>query len=125
MAATATKPALGEVLSAYLDSWNTDDPAERARLLGFCVTDDVEFVDPITRIFGRADLAQHIAATRATYPGMSLAASRDPDAHNHVVRAPWLVRIDGKVVLRGLDVDEVGDDGRLGRIIGFFDREAE
>jgi hypothetical protein len=27
--------------------------------------------------------------------------------------------------LRGLDVDEVGDDGRLGRIIGFFDREAE
>jgi hypothetical protein len=113
------------VLDGYLEAWNADDPGERASLLEATVTDDVEFVDPTAHITGRADLLQHIAATRATYQGLQFAPAGEPDAHNNFVRVAWEARIGGRVVLRGIDVDELADDGRLSRIVGFFDRASE
>ena len=125
MSATATKPELSKVLAGYLEAWNTTDPVERVDLLEWTVTDDVEFVDPLANIKGRGDLIQHITATRATYRDITFEPRGEHDTHNNLVRAPWLAKIGGKVSLRGIDVDEVAEDGRLSRIIGFFDREAE
>jgi hypothetical protein len=116
---------LGEVLRTYLDTWNTDDPDERAALLDRSVTDDVAFVDPVKRLIGKDALLAHIAETRLAFPGITFEPGGELDHHNHVLRQPWVARMDGRVVLRGLDVDDVSPDGRLTRIIGFFDRTTE
>ena len=53
------------------------------------------------------------------------ALQHDPnsvDAHNNLFRVAWEARLNGEVVLRGLDVDDVGVDGRLTRVVGFFDQ---
>lgn len=124
MTATATKPDLSEVLDAYLAAWNTDDAMERARLLEKSVTDDVEFIDPMANFKGTPDLAQHITAVRSTYHGVTFASAGELDAHNNVARAPWVART-GDTELHGLDVYDIAEDGRLRRIVGFFDRDGE
>lgn len=116
---------LGEVLRTYLVAWNTDDPDERAALLDRSVADDVAFVDPVKQLIGKDALLAHIADTRETYPGITFAPGGELDNHNHVLRQSWVARMDGRVVLRGLDVDDVSPDGRLTRIIGFFERTTE
>jgi hypothetical protein len=124
MSATETAEAeLTEITEAYLRAWNSDDLAERGALLERTVADDVIFVDPMAHITGRDALADHITAVRAQFPGVMFAPAGDVDAHNSVLRVPWTAALDGAVALRGLDVDDVGADGRLTRIVGFFDKQ--
>lgn len=119
---TLESPAsLQEIVQAYLDAWNADDPGERKSLLERAVSDDVEFVDPMKQLVGRDALAAHIADVRTKFAGVMFASGGELDAHNGKLRAPWIAERSGQVVLRGLDVDDVGRDGRLTRIIGFFD----
>jgi hypothetical protein len=86
------------------------------------VGDDVEFIDPMKQLVGRDVLAAHIADVRSTYAGITFSPGGELDTHNGVLRAPWIAELDGAVILRGLDVDDVGPDGRLTRILGFFDK---
>ena len=118
-----TQIDLQQILDTYLGAWNANDPSERATLLERTVAEDVVFIDPMKQLVGRDTLAAHIAEVRATYPGVTFASGGQVDAHNNVLRTPWVAKRDGEVVLRGLDVDEVGPDGRLTRILGFFDRK--
>jgi hypothetical protein len=124
MATTAVRTAtdLTEVIEGYLRAWNSDDPDERTALLERTVTDNVVFVDPMTQRLGRDALAEHIANVRETYPGLTFAAAGDVDEHNNVLRVPWRALIDDQVAVSGLDVDDIGVDGRLTRIVGFFDK---
>lgn len=123
MVMSETKARLTEVLDEYLGAWNEVDPAVRAQLLERTVSDDVLFVDPMGRAEGRDALAAHIAAVRTQFPEVSYGPSGEVDEHNGFLRQAWVARgKDGMIVLRGLDVDDVGPDGRLTRIIGFFDR---
>lgn len=124
MSQTAEMIDLTKVLEAYLAAWNTDDPVDRARLLEKSVTDDVEFIDPMANFSGTPDLAQHITAVRSTYHGVTFASAGELDQHNNVARAPWVARA-GDTELRGLDVYDIAEDGRLRRIVGFFDRDGE
>jgi hypothetical protein len=114
---------LQQTLDTYLGAWNANDPSERAALLERTVAEDVVFIDPMKQLVGRDTLAAHIAEVRATYPGVTFASGGQVDAHNNVLRASWLAKRDGEVVLSGLDVDDVGPDGRLTRILGFFDQK--
>jgi hypothetical protein len=55
------------------------------------------------------------------FPGHSFRRSTGVDAHHNFARYGWqLVAADGSVTLAGTDVVEVGDDGKLLRVTGFF-----
>jgi hypothetical protein len=116
-----TKVNLIEVLAFYLGAWNTVDAEERDRLLERAVSDDVSFADPMKHLVGRAALSAHIGEVRSQYPEVLFAPDGELDQHNHFLRQAWIARIDGETLLRGVDIDDVGPDGRLTRIIGFFD----
>ena len=124
MATTAirTTAELTDVLEGYLRAWNSDDPDERTALLERTVADNVVFIDPLAQTYGRDALAEHIAKTREDFPGVAFAPAGAVDAHNNLFRVAWEARLNGEVVLRGLDVDDVGVDGRLTRVVGFFDQ---
>jgi hypothetical protein len=122
MARTQTAIDLDTILTTYLSAWNATDAGERLVLLERSVTDDIEFIDPMKHALGRDALAGHIAETQAAYPGLTFAAGGDSDGHNNLVRQPWAALRGDEVVLRGLDIDEVAPDGRLSKIIGFFDK---
>ena len=58
---------------------------------------------------------------QASRPGARLEFMSGIDVHHNVVRFLWrLVRADGTCGDTSIDFGEVGPDGRLVRIVGFF-----
>jgi hypothetical protein len=108
-------------VTQYMAAWNEADAAIRQTLLEQCWADDGVYVDPNVQLAGREQLLQHIAKVQATRPGARLEFMSGIDIHHHVVRFLWrLVRADGTVGDTSIDVGEIGPDGRLTKIIGFF-----
>ena len=105
----------------YCAAWNTDDRAERARLLERVWMPDGVYSDPNpTRTVGRAALSDSITALRRRYPGARFHCSA-PQTHHAAMRATWLyLRPDNTEVARGEDFYELASDGRIKRVTGFF-----
>ena len=62
-----------------------------------------------------------IATVLASRPGARLEFMSGIDVHHNVVRFLWrLVRADGTCGDTSIDFGEVGPDGRLVKIVGFF-----
>ena len=70
---------------------------------------------------GHADISGMHAALQEQFPGHVFRRASGIDEHHGAVRFAWeLVAPDGTVALSGMDFGEIGDDGRLRRITGFF-----
>jgi hypothetical protein len=106
---------------AYVAAWNEPDAAMRQEILDGCWADDAAYVDPSVELKGRAALLQHISKLQAGRPGARIEMMSGVDAHHDVVRFLWrLVRADGSAGDVSIDFGEVGADGRLAKIVGFF-----
>ena len=112
---------LAEKVMAYGAAWNEADEAERRRLLETAWTDDGVYCDPTARTDSREALVAHITGFRSQFPGHSIVQTSGVDDHNGFFRFEWeLQAADGTAVIEGIDVGEVGVDGRIARITGFF-----
>jgi hypothetical protein len=70
---------------------------------------------------GHAAISDMAATLQAQFPDHRFRRVSGVDAHHDQLRFAWeLVGPDGAVVLAGIDVGEVAEDGRLRRITGFF-----
>jgi hypothetical protein len=115
------KAAIIAAVKGYMDAWNEADEAARLALLERCWSDRGRYVDPNVDLEGRPALAQHIAKVGAARPGARLEFVSGIDVHHNVVRFLWrLVRADGSVGDTSIDFGEVGEDGLIVRIVGFF-----
>jgi hypothetical protein len=82
------------------------------------------YCDPLDRVAGRAALAQHIAATQAALPGSRIEITTEPVRHHDAAFFRWAMRdAGGATVVTGFDVVQLGDDGRIARLNGFFDAD--
>jgi len=108
-------------VTQYMAAWNEADFAIRLNLLERCWADDGVYIDPGVELTGREQLSQHIAKVQASRPGARLEFMSGIDAHHDVVRFLWrLVRADGTAGDTSIDFGEIGPDGRLTRMTGFF-----
>jgi hypothetical protein len=113
--------AITEVVTQYMAAWNEPEAAARQALLEQCWSDCGVYLDPRASQTGRDQLARHIATIQASRPGARLKFMSGIDVHHNVVRFLWrLVRADGSSGDISIDFGEVGADGRLVKIIGFF-----
>jgi len=70
---------------------------------------------------GHAGLSQMVEGVHAQFPGHTFRRLSGIDTHHDRVRFAWdLVAPDGAVTVAGIDVGELGPDGRLRSITGFF-----
>jgi hypothetical protein len=110
-----------EIVTKYMAAWNEADVARRNALLEQCWTDGGIYVDPDVELAGRDALAQHIAKMQAGRPGARLEFMSGVDVHHRVLRFLWrLVRADGTFGDTSIDFGEIGPDGRLIKMVGFF-----
>ena len=112
---------LTTTVDTYLAAWNETDQGQRSALIEKAWTADGRLIDPPLAAEGHAGIDEMAATMQAHYPGHRFRRASGIDAHHDHLRFAWeLVTPDGTVALAGIDVGEVGDDGRLRRITGFF-----
>lgn len=105
----------------YMAAWNEADASARDRTLEQCWSDHAVYVDPNVELTGREALSRHISMVQARRPGARLEFMSGIDHHHNVVRFLWrLVRADGTAGDTSIDFGEIGPDGRLTKIVGFF-----
>lgn len=120
---TSAALTVDETIDGYLACWNTMEPAERSALLARHWCPDARMVDPLVDVTGHDELEAVFARFHETYPGCSFRRVGEHDAHHSLARWGWeMVDPNGTVVLDGLDVALVADDGRLSYVAGFFGR---
>src|SRR5207302_9958662 len=101
--------------------WNEQDAARRAKLVETVWADDGQLVDPPLEGTSHAGIADMVAAVLSQFPGHTFRRTTGIDAHHDTLRYGWEpVAPDGAVVATGLDVGQLGEDGRLRRINGFL-----
>jgi hypothetical protein len=117
------KDAITEIVTRYMAAWNEPDDTARRALLAQCWSNSGVYLDPNVSLAGRDALATQIGEVLARRPGARLEFMSGIDVHHNVVRFLWrLVRADGTCGDISIDFGEIGADGRLVRIVGFFGR---
>lgn len=121
MSTATDKNRIAVVVKQYFDAWNEPDVAKREAMLAACWGEGAVYVDPTVELAGAAALNVHIAKVQAARPGAHLEFMSGIDVHHNVVRFLWrLVRADGTAGDTSIDFGEIGHDGRLAKIVGFF-----
>lgn len=112
---------LTETVDTYLAAWNEPDAERRAELIERVWTPDGRLIDPPMEALGYEGISDMVATLQGQFPGHHFRRASAVDAHHAYARFAWeLVGPDGAVVLPGVDVVELADDGRLRRVTGFF-----
>ena len=120
---TVTDPnTLADLVAGYLACWNTTDLDERQRCVEATWGTDATMTDPLVDATGHEALAATFAMFHEMYPGHSFRRQGGIDAHHRLARWGWeMVDPSGAVVLEGLDVALLSEDGeRLAYVAGFF-----
>jgi hypothetical protein len=112
-------------VSNTIDTWfaslNELDAGKRAGLVEQAWAGDGRWVDPPFEGEGHRAITDMVDAVYQQYPDHRFRRASAIDAHHDAVRYGWeLVNRDGLVVLAGTDIAQLGDDGRLQRVTGFF-----
>ncbi len=114
---------LNELIAAYIGAWSEPDRVRRQQLLDRVWTAEGTYTDPTAHVEGREALVDHIDKFFKQFPGARLALTSDIDTHHQKLRFTWrMLLADGSVFVEGTDFGELSADGRLERIVGFFER---
>lgn len=109
--------------SLFCAAWNATEPAERVRLLERSFSPNGTYTDPDSHVASRAALSDSIGLVLSRTPGVRVTCSHI-QLHHDEMRMTWvMVDASGKELLRGMDFGEFAADGRIRRIVGFFDPE--
>jgi hypothetical protein len=116
-----TEENITRIVETYTRAWSEIDEAARGDLLETAWGDETQYTDPTAKVRGRDELVLHIGGFQQQWPGARIEMSSGVDAHHGMLRFRWqMVGADGAVLLEGMDFGDVGGDGRLQRIAGFF-----
>ena len=117
----ATPETTNELLDTYFAMWREPDDSARAALVVRAFTADGRHVDPMADANGHLELNQMVSNVHAQYPGCTVERTTEIDQHGDQLRFGWKVtQADGTVLVEGLDVAELAEDGRLRRVAGFW-----
>jgi len=109
------------IVDTYLAVWNETDAERRADLVAQAWSVDGVYADPMLEAAGHEAIADMAAGVQAQFPDHRFRRTTDIDTHRDYVRFGWeLTAPDGNVVVAGIDVALMGEDGRIAHLVGFF-----
>lgn len=118
--ASGLTACVDEVVDAYLAAFSADDATRRA-LVEQAFAPEAHFADPLFAATGHDEITALAAQVPELYPGHAFRRSSGIDLHHGQARWSWdFVASDGTVAVEGVDVAQLGADGRLVRVVGFF-----
>ncbi len=112
---------LEEMVISYVAAWAQINEEERRALLEKSWADDGIYTDPTGEAVGREELIRHIESFHQQYAEYRILCTSGVDEHHSRFRFTWVfLNAEGQLISEGVDFGEVGSDGRLTRITGFF-----
>jgi hypothetical protein len=112
---------LATTLDIYLSAWSEPDHAKRAEMVEQVWAPNGRLIDPPLAAEGHSGISDMFGALQGQFPGHHFERVSGIDTHHEQYRFAWrLVGPSGDVVLQGVDIGEVADDGRLSRVTGYF-----
>jgi hypothetical protein len=116
--------AVAQTVAVYGAAWNQTDAASVHKFLDKVWADKGQYADPTIRVQGRDALTAYILNFRAKVGTAQLTLQGPVAAHHGWFKFAWaVVASDGSVTLKGMDIGQLADDGRIKRIVGFFDTQ--
>jgi len=113
--------SIEEIVRMYVAAWSETDEGKRRALLEKSWAENGTYADPTVEVVGREALIQHIGGIHRQFPDCRIILTSRVDEHHSRIRFTWaMVNPKGTRVSEGIDFGEIGDDGRLIRITGFF-----
>lgn len=113
--------ATKEIIDAYMAAWNEPDEGKRRELLAKAWADGATYTDPMAHAAGIEELVSLIGQFQGQMPGATLVRVTGIDEHHGRLRFGWAMKgPDGGTRIEGIDVGELGEDGRIKSITGFF-----
>lgn len=118
---TITTRTTTELVDGYLSAYGEPDPARRAALIESVWAFDGRLVDPPATGEGHDGIAALADSLAGQFPGHRFRRSSGIDEHHGFARYAWeLVDPAGDVALTGIDVMQIGSDGLVMQVVGFF-----
>jgi len=112
----------GAMADRWFAAWGETDPAKRRELLEACAAPGITFHDPFSALSGYEDLDSHIAAAQHFMRGSSTHRVGEPVVSHGDALVRWEMRTpDGQVGGRGANAVTFAPDGRLVRVVGFWE----
>ncbi len=108
-------------VDTHLAAYTEPDPARRGQLIARAWAEDGRLLDPPLTGEGHGGISAAADALLGHYADHRFRRTSAVDEHHGQLRYTWeLAAPDGAVVLTGIDVAELAEDGRLARVTGFF-----
>jgi hypothetical protein len=113
----------GDRVDAFLAAWGEPDAARRRELLESCAAEGLVFRDRFSATDGIDEMLANLEAVRMHMPGVTLARSGDVRVVHGTALVGWLASAekDGAPMGRGTDVVDFDADGRIARVVGFWE----
>jgi hypothetical protein len=114
--------ATQDVYRTYVAAWDESELNKRDQLLERSLVDDAFVAYPSFEATDRAGVSTYIGGLHERFPGLRIFQHSGIEEHHGWLRVAWpIVLADGSTRRDGVDVAELGPDGRLQRVIGFHD----
>ncbi len=112
----------GVRVDASLAAWGEPDAGRRRALLEPAVTPEVVFRDAFSATEGLDDLLANLEAVQMHMPGATLSREGETRMSHGTALARCVARgSDGQPLGRGVNVYDFSPDGRIARIVGFWE----
>ena len=113
--------AVAALVDAHLAAFSAPDAASRRTLIEQAWAPTGHFADPLFAATGHDEIDALAASVPGLYPEHVFTRTSGIDLHHdHARYAFAFTAPDGTVVIDGTEVAQVGSEGRLVRVIGFF-----
>ncbi|HEV7720718.1 MAG TPA: hypothetical protein VGO60_05520 [Iamia sp.] len=113
--------AVAALVDAHLAAFSAPDDATRRALIEQAWAPTGHFADPLFAATGHDEIDALAASVPGLYPDHVFTRTSGIDLHHGQARYAFaFTGPDGTVVVDGVEVAQVGVEGRLVRVIGFF-----
>ncbi len=109
-------------LTIYFAAFAEKDQSRRLSLLSHCLTEDAEIWGPQKLFKGYESISEKIEGFHERMPGARLVLTSGLYVFQNVARfAVAIIGADGSVIAKGDAVNEFAEDGRIFRVLPFWD----
>jgi hypothetical protein len=111
---------LADVVRVYGSAWNETAAEKRLCALRQSMTESATYIDPTIDTANLTDLADAIGEFQVSAPKASIGQLSGLDARTGELRFEWEFKNDGVTAITGHDYMEIGSDGRIASIRGYW-----